>query len=143
MKRVACIFGVTVLWAVALVAAHDIPPSLAQGRDLSKYDDGGVYRGHESIADVQRLREFIWAHWTQKRRGYVEVVSEGIDSGTAAYLFIEPTDEGWGINWDEIYSGFPGSNVMRPSSTPTIVTVERCRGYLIFFDAYDRIVKYL
>src|SRR5215475_4758902 len=38
---------------------------LAQNpRDLTRYDDGGAFDGHQMD---QKLRRFLWEHWTQKR----------------------------------------------------------------------------
>jgi hypothetical protein len=144
MKRAGCIILIILTAALASLPAHDIPASLAQGRDLSKYDDGGVYRQLAYSHNLQRLREFIWDHWTQKRRGFVEVLFEGVDAGTKAYLFIEPMDGRWRIYWDEVqYSALSNAAPGPPICFPAVVTVERCRGYLIFFDVDDRIVKYL
>jgi hypothetical protein len=144
MHRVVYVIAVAIA-AASAVAEEPIPTALAQGRDLHAYDDGGVYRATGGyIADVQRLREFVWSHWTKRQRAYVKVVFQGVDTGTEAYLFIEPMDGHWRIYWDEIfYSALPGSSPLPPVFYPTIVTVERCRGSLIFFDADDRIVKYL
>jgi hypothetical protein len=124
-------------------AAEPIPAALAQGRDLRTYDNGGMYRGMGYIAHVQRLREFVWTHWTKKQRGYVEVVFSGMDTANKAWLFIEPTDGRWSIRWDEIYCSWNGGCLERPDLYAAIVTVERCSGYLIFFDADDQLVKYL
>lgn len=126
-------------------AATEIPAAAAESRDLSRYEDGGVYRDHSGyIPDVQRLREFVWIHWKQKRRGYVEVVYAGTDFGTQAYIFIEPVNGRWGVVWYDIqYSALPGSSPYPPLRYPTMVTLEHCRGSLIFFAAGDRILKFL
>ncbi len=145
MQRFVYLFAVF-LGGLA-VATEQPPPAAAEGRDLRTYDDGGVYHAPVGVAqpaDVQRLRDFVWAHWTQKRRGFVEIIFQDLDSGIAAYLFIEPTNGRWRISWREIYSSaLSGSRPRPPVSYPTIVTVERCRRSLVFFDAEDHIVKYL
>src|SRR5438477_8178501 len=95
-----------ILLAASAIAADKIPSEVMQGRDLRSYDDGGVYRtpvNKERVTDTERLRQFVWTHWTQKRRGYVEVVFQGTDSGTEAYLFIEPMDGHWRIAWHDSY----------------------------------------
>jgi len=143
MQRIVFVIVVG-FFAVATGAATDIPAAAAESRDLRGYDDGGVYRGFGYISDVRRLREFIWTHWTQKRRGYVEVVFQGTDAGTQAYVFIEPVNGRWGVVWYDIqYSALPGSSPYPPVHYSTMVTLEHCRGSLVFFDAEDHILKFL
>ena len=131
--------------AVPALAADQIPTEAAQSRDLRAYDNGGIYRTAvetERVKDVERLRKFVWAHWTQRRRGYVTVAFQGIDAGTTAYLFIEPVDGHWRIAWRDFYYSLSGTP-LPPRDYEDIVTVERCRGSLIFFDADDHIVRFL
>ena len=145
MRGALCVLAITLSADLGACLANDVPASVAEERDLRTYDDGGVYRLPGYIEDRQRLHEFIWNHWTQKRRGYVEVVFQGIDAGTQAYIFIEPSvDKRWGIAWYDIrYSALPGAIPGSPTSSPTIRTVEHCRGYLIFFDENDNLLRYL
>ena len=135
-----------ILFAASVVAADKIPPEVMQGRNLTSYDDGGVYRtpvNKERVTDLERLRQFVWTHWTKKHRGYVEVVFQGTDSGTQAYLFIEPVDGQWRIVWRDFYYSIISESPVPPHRYRDIVTVERCRGSLIFFDADNQIVRYL
>ena len=143
MRRVTYIAAV--LAAASTIAAEPLPADFAQGRDLRAYEVGGVYRAMDSyIPDVQRLRKFVWTHWTQKRRGYVEIVFQGIDAGFHAYLFIEPVNGRWGIVWCDVrYSAVGGPLDFPREYAPTIRGVERCRGSLVFFDEDDNIVKHL
>src|SRR5437667_11525256 len=97
MKRVASLIVLSFI-AGGAAAATDIPAAVLERRDLRGYDDGGVYRASGYIvAEVQRLRDFIWTHWTQKRRGYVEIVFQDVDTGIKAYVYIEPVNGRWGI----------------------------------------------
>jgi len=108
MKRAAWIIAMSLFGAATgTPAAPQIPDAVVENRDLRAYEDGGVYRGFDHIDNVDRLRDFIWTHWTQKRRGYVEVVFQGMDARTQTYLFIEPINDLWGIAWCDIpYSAF-------------------------------------
>jgi hypothetical protein len=118
-----------------------VPASLAQGRDLHAYEDGGMYRAIGYVIDVDRLRDFVWTRWTRKQRAYVEIVYQSTDTANKVWLFVEPNDGRWSIRWDEIFCSVNGCD--GPNTSNAIVTVERLRGYLIFFDADDHIVKYL
>jgi hypothetical protein len=132
--------------AGSAIAADEGVASVAQGRDLHIYDDGGVYQtpfNADHITNARKLREFVWTHWTQKRRGYVHIVYRGTDAGTNAYLFIEPHGDRWHIAWRYAhYQALPGAPSYPVVDAPDIVTVERCRGSLVLFDADDQIVRY-
>ena len=146
MRRLACI--ITAFTALAsAVASERVPGDIAKGRDLSSYDSGGVYRSPvnvDELTDLQRLRQFVWRHWTQKHRAYVEFVFQGTDAGTQNYFFIEPEGGRWRIAWvEQGYSITEGYSPPPPRFHRDIVTVERCRGALIFFDAKDRVVTHL
>jgi hypothetical protein len=70
-------FVVVFAAAVSAVASDRFPEAVAKGRDLRSYEYGGVYRtpvNLRELTDIQRLRQFVLTHWTQKRRGYVEFV---------------------------------------------------------------------
>jgi hypothetical protein len=145
MLRVSSLLAMSLLIGSAAVAQS--VAEVAQGRDMRAYDDGGVYRQTLAdiyIVDVGRLREFVWSHWKKKQRGFVRVVHSDIDAGSAAYLFIEAVNGKWHIAWRDVhYLAIPGSSPYPPEDRRDIVTVERCRGSLVFFDAHDHIVSYL
>jgi hypothetical protein len=73
---------------------------IAAGRDLKLYDDGGTFSSkisdHGAIPRISELRDFLWSHWSRKRRGYVrlEVSDVDGDSTTISHIFVEPTDSG-------------------------------------------------
>ena len=80
---------------------------IAQGRDLSLYDRGGLFdcqhhwdepsRDH---CDVQAIRKFIWEHWHQKKRGYIRATFNSVDATSTFHIFIEPTSSGrWHVAW--------------------------------------------
>jgi hypothetical protein len=140
---------VATLVTASALASDPVPADVARGRDLSAYESGGVYLSspnseHLADADVERLRQFVWSHWTDKRRGYVQFVFRGIDAGNQNYFFIEPVDNRWRISWiEQHYQAIPGYSPPPPEVHREIVTVERCRRALIFFDSKDRVVTYL
>ena len=130
--------------AVLAIAAS---AAITKGRDLRLYAQGGIYRNPvnvDELTGIQRLRQFVWRHWTEKRRGCVEYVFQGTDAGSEHYFFIEPVGDRWRIAWvEQYYSALPDQSPPPPQFHRDIVTVERCRGALIFFDAKDRVVTYL
>jgi hypothetical protein len=143
--RASCLIAVSLL--VGSAGNGQSVAEVAQGRDMRAYDDGGVYHqtlADEYIVDVGRLREFVWSHWKKKQRGVVRVVHSDMDAGSTAYLFIEAVNGKWHIAWRDVhYSALPGSRSYTPEDRRDIVTVERCRGSLVFFDAEDQIVSCL
>jgi hypothetical protein len=146
MTRIVCLlaFG---LFALFVGAAEKGAAAFGQDRDLRAYDNGGEFHtlfNSDEITDVKKLRDFVWKHWTEKRRGYVQVVYRGTDAGSIAYLFIEPNDDRWRIAWRyRHYQALPGTPEYPVVDERDIVTVERCRGSLVFFDDHDQIVRYL
>ena len=137
-------FACALTTTVAAAADH-LPKEVAQGRDLHLYDDGGVYRtpiNEPEVTQIDSLRRFISSHWSAKRRGYVIVVNRNADSGARSYVFIEPSHGRWHISWRIVdYSALPEEWPTREMRD--IVTVDRCRKALIFFDAKGRVVTTL
>ena len=134
--------------AVSIAAAAEpIPAAIADGRDLRAYDDGGVYRtpvGQREVLDVSNARQFIWTHWTQKRRGYVTVVQQGKDAGADSYIFIEPSPSGWRILWrTRHYQALPHAPLFPAKDLRDIVGVARHGEQLVFRDAQGATVTTL
>ena len=70
---------------------------LAQNpRDLTRYDDGGAFDGHQMD---QKIRRFLWEHWTRKRLAHVVVTLYSMEGDPTTYnLFIEPDrDQRWRV----------------------------------------------
>jgi hypothetical protein len=143
--RASCLIAVSLL--VGFTGNGQSVAEVAQGRDMRAYDDGGVYYqtlADEYIVDVERLREFVWSHWKKKQRGVVRVVHSDMDAGSTAYIFIEAVNGKWHIAWRDVhYSALPDLRPYPPEDRREIVTVERCRGSLVFFDVQGHIVSYL
>ena len=94
------------------------PTTVTGGRDLSGYDFGGrqgcgivlKIELPKCEASMKMARDFIWRHWTDRRRGYVIVKMASPDAQSDAHIFIEPDEAGvWHIawNWQRIF-GFAG-----------------------------------
>ena len=74
-------------------------------RDLTRYDDGGVFDfswGARLEAHAQmrpKLRRFLWEHWTQKRLAHLVVILYSIEGDPTTYnLFVEPDrDQRWRV----------------------------------------------
>jgi hypothetical protein len=79
---------------------------IAQGRNLSLYDDGRhfncyfIYEGDEPECSIPAVRDFIWQHWQSQRRGYVRLTRGSIDAVSTSHIFIEPDRRGaWHVVW--------------------------------------------
>jgi len=85
-------------------------PSIAQGRDLRKYDTLEL-RDRDHFHPSQRVhtpimaqaRTFLWQHWRTHRRGYLILTLSSVDHTGTAHIFIEPDDSGrWRVYWRQI-----------------------------------------
>jgi hypothetical protein len=100
-----------------------IRKKLVGERDLTLYDDGGLFEVRyglevgtyfspdsptfkQSIKANADARQFIWDHWTQRRRAYLRVLFTDIDWSSMTHVFIEPDTKGnWSILWSEVLRG--------------------------------------
>jgi hypothetical protein len=69
---------------------------------LSGYENGGPYTlDHFHLTKGRTdLREFLWAHWHDHRKGVAEARVGTVDRGTATVLYlIQPDEKGrWGVD---------------------------------------------
>ncbi len=81
---------------------------LTQNRDLNQYDQGGHFDCRGLIAknesrvqcNENKIRDFIWQHWTKKKRGYIRVTYNSVDATSTSHIFIEPNEKSeWQITW--------------------------------------------
>ncbi len=107
---------------------------IAAGRQLNLYDDGGDFSSkmsdHGAIPRISELREFVWAHWTQKKRGYIRLSMSYIDTTTTWHVFIEPAKTGaWHIAVLRFLHWYatPGASRWEAIDVPEILAVERAR----------------
>lgn len=67
--------------------------------DVFCYDNGGIIHinpvlGKEGVKGAAELREFLWKHWVQQKRGVIATMTNPIDSpAVTACYFIQPSDE--------------------------------------------------
>ena len=82
---------------------HYIPKEgeIVNGRNLSLYDEGGYVQSCGAIDQWARClrqreaaRRFIFDHWAEKRRGYIQVGHPCVDCAPVDHIFIEPDSAG-------------------------------------------------
>jgi hypothetical protein len=132
-----------------LVQLQPEPETITQNRNLFDYERGGrVYDcfNTSSIefrrceASRNKARDFILKHWQDKKRAYIIVEFNGVDSFNDYHLFIEPDQAGqWRIVWRKLMSlshrEFTGN-----IDVSTALSVTKHQGqtsgsyYLIFYD---------
>jgi hypothetical protein len=70
--------------------------------DLSGYDKGGPYTlDHFRLTKGRTdLREFLWTHWHEHKKGVAEERAGTVDRGTVKVLYVvQPDEKGhWGID---------------------------------------------
>jgi len=85
---------------------------------------------HGVIPDGANLRNFVWTHWRERRRGYACYTSSYIDTAQIWHLFIEPAD---GDNWHitllafSVWAGDPRAARWEIFDQPDVVAVERAK----------------
>lgn len=76
---------------------------IINGRDLSVYEEGGYIEScfaidENELAGCLRQREaarrFIFDHWAERRRGYIQVGHPCVDCSPVDHIFIEPGSDG-------------------------------------------------
>lgn len=100
---------------------HYFTKDIAQGRDLSIYENGGAFHvgeyaivihvSPEEVANNElQVRRFVWEHWRSQKRGYLMTTYHGVDVANTSHYFIEPNDGGgWRIARRTLYlSALPG-----------------------------------
>jgi hypothetical protein len=107
---------------------------ITQKRDSTQYDDGGYFdcRGWiakneaRGVCDEKKIRDFIWWHWNDKKRGYVRVTYDSVDAKSTSHIFIEPDEKGeWSVAWRIVrFHAFPQLN-NQITDIAKIVRVER------------------
>ncbi len=75
---------------------------ITQNRDIKQYDQGGHFwcrwrpYGNEEdrLNGEKKVRDFIWQHSIEKKRGYIKLSCGGIDTSSTTHYFIEPNEKG-------------------------------------------------
>ena len=89
--RVSALVWSMLASSCALVGAED-------SRDLSQYEVAGPYTIQSSTPAADhlsgQLREFLWTHWRQHRRGTVVATHSYVDGSARTSYFVEPDKAG-------------------------------------------------
>ncbi|MEP6923957.1 MAG: hypothetical protein ABI954_05810 [Pyrinomonadaceae bacterium] len=137
-----------------LVHLQPEPQTIIQNRVLSDYNFGGrsadcfnnfSIKTRKCEAIRAEARSFILKHWQDKKRAYLVVEFNSVDSFSEYHIFIEPDESGeWHIVWRQIAPStrsFAGNiEVMTTSfikSKQTTTNTHRYRlgtSYLVFLD---------
>lgn len=89
--------------------------NITQSRNMAYYEQGGHFYcstrfsgafGNETdkLEGEKKVRDFIWQHLTEKKRGYIRLSCPGTDTGNTTHYFIEPNEKGeWNVIGRNIY----------------------------------------
>jgi hypothetical protein len=102
MKTIALTF--LLLFAIQFAPAQD----RSAKRNLSSYENGGEYKLEWNISDTRRaaeadkVREFIWTHWKNKRLGFIKLTLFNNIGDRYQTTFFTETDSSnkWVISYD-------------------------------------------
>ena len=103
---------------------------ITQNREMSEYEQGGHFwcstrpYGNEEdrINGEKKVRNFIWKHWTEKKRGYIKMTCGQTDTSQTIHYFIELDEKGkWSIARRNIFNNLQNEKTI----TDDFVTVER------------------
>ena len=106
--------------------------NIRQGRNMAEYDQGGHFdcrefaTGDRGVCNMKQVRDFIWSHWTGKKRGYIRLSGDSVDMVSTSHIFIEPGKDGeWHLAWRIArWSALPGTN-QQIDDVPDLAKVER------------------
>lgn len=105
---------------------------ITQGRDMTQYEQGGHFwcstrpYGNEEdrLHGEKKVRDFIWQHWTEKKRGYIKMTCGQTDTSETTHYFVEPDDKGaWITERRNIFSKSENDKTI----TDDFVTVEHSK----------------
>lgn len=76
---------------------------ITQNRDLTQYEQGNHFycnrspKGENGIGE-KKVCDFILQHLNEKRRGYIKISCDGVDTSHTSHIFVEPDEKGeWNI----------------------------------------------
>ena len=91
-------FGVTSIGTWLMLAGSCILAGADKSRDLSQYDVAGPYLIQYGTPEADRLsgqmREFLWTHWRQHRRGTIVATHFYVDGSAKTSYFVESDKQG-------------------------------------------------
>ncbi|HVE56873.1 MAG TPA: hypothetical protein VNB22_08590 [Pyrinomonadaceae bacterium] len=83
--------------------------NITQDREMKQYAQGGHFwcrtrftgafgNDPDRLEGEKKVRDFIWQHWIEKKRGYIKLSCAGTDVSNTTHYFIEPNEKGeWSI----------------------------------------------
>lgn len=107
---------------------------ITQNRDISQYEQGGHFwcrmrpYGNEEnpLNGEEKVRNFIWQHWTEKKRGYIKISCGGVDTSSTTHYFIEPNEKGeWIIATRNLFKHALPEYDNQPIKDDVAVSVEK------------------
>jgi hypothetical protein len=108
------------------------PSEFLEGRNLAEYDAGGSFWCHlrsnegtgnegDPMRGERTVRDFIWQHWTEKRKGYIIFNCGGIDTSYTSHSFIEPNANGdWVVHDRSVSRQSDGTKAMTSSDMTSV-----------------------
>jgi len=80
---------------------------ITQKRDINQYNEGGHFwcslrpwgNEEDRLTGEKKVRDFIWQHWMEKKRGYIKLSCASVDTSNTYHYFIEPDKNG---NWSVV-----------------------------------------
>jgi hypothetical protein len=110
--------------------------NITQGRNMIDYDQGGHFYcrtrfsgafGNEKdeLEGEKKVRDFIWEHLADKKRGYIQISCPGVDTGNTTHYFIEPNEKGeWNVIGRNIYKSSDDKTTLKDSVFNSIERAE-------------------
>ncbi len=85
---------------ITKIAGEITNDDIFQGRDISLYEKTDTSKCNNYKCIERKMRNFIWEHWNNKKRGYIKHKLQGIDVSYTEHIFIEPdSQENWRVVW--------------------------------------------
>lgn len=80
----------------------------------------------DRLAGEKKVRDFVWQHWTEKKRGYIKISCGHIDTSGTIHYFVEPNEKGeWSVAIRSLYKHDLPKYNKQPIKDITAVSVER------------------
>lgn len=111
-------------------------PNITQERNMNDYDQGGHFycrtrssgafgNENDKLEGEKKVRDFIWQHLTEKKRGYIQLSCPGTDTGNTTHYFIEPTEKGeWNVIVRHLYSSSDNKTALKDSVSNSFERIE-------------------
>ena len=134
MKPLAFLFALAGFWLLIPVTNGDDACRYIKSRTgLVGYENGGPYTlDHFRLTKGRTdLREFLWTHWHDRKKGIAEARVGTVDRGIVTVLYlIQPDSKGrWGIDVELDRPMDPPCQVFRADSLVRVPTAKPAEDY--------------